>query len=91
METCWNSGDFVLWGPALGGVPLVYCVTGFVLWTLFVTDSLSFHSVLCSLAEDEVQTESDVVEGMDVALRSKGKNKALHAKTNVVFWEDSLF
>uniref|UniRef100_A0A8C7FNT2 Zinc finger MYND-type containing 8 n=1 Tax=Oncorhynchus kisutch TaxID=8019 RepID=A0A8C7FNT2_ONCKI len=28
-------------------------------------------SVLCSLAEDEVQTESDVVEGMDVALRSK--------------------
>uniref|UniRef100_A0A8C7V046 Protein kinase C-binding protein 1 n=1 Tax=Oncorhynchus mykiss TaxID=8022 RepID=A0A8C7V046_ONCMY len=34
-------------------------------------------SVLCSLAEDEVQTESDVVEGMDVALRSKGKNKAL--------------
>uniref|UniRef100_A0A8C8F4L3 Protein kinase C binding protein 1, like n=1 Tax=Oncorhynchus tshawytscha TaxID=74940 RepID=A0A8C8F4L3_ONCTS len=31
----------------------------------------SFHSVLCSLAEDEVQTESDVVEGMDVALRSK--------------------
>jgi hypothetical protein len=41
--------------------------------------------VLCSLAEDEVQTESDVVEGMDVALRSKGKNKALHAKTSVVF------
>uniref|UniRef100_A0A671VSD5 Protein kinase C binding protein 1, like n=1 Tax=Sparus aurata TaxID=8175 RepID=A0A671VSD5_SPAAU len=30
--------------------------------------------VLCSLAEDEVKTESDVVEGMDASVRSKGKS-----------------
>uniref|UniRef100_A0A3Q3N7Q3 Protein kinase C-binding protein 1-like n=1 Tax=Mastacembelus armatus TaxID=205130 RepID=A0A3Q3N7Q3_9TELE len=29
-------------------------------------------SVLCSLAEEEIKTESDVVEGMDASLRSKG-------------------
>lgn len=28
---------------------------------------------LCSLAEDEVKTEADVVEGMDASVRSKGK------------------
>lgn len=29
--------------------------------------------VLCSLAEDEVKTEADVVEGMDASVRSKGR------------------
>lgn len=29
---------------------------------------------LCSLAEDEVKTEADVVEGMDASVRSKGKS-----------------
>ncbi|CAG04070.1 unnamed protein product [Tetraodon nigroviridis] len=27
----------------------------------------------CSLAEDEVKTEADVVEAMDASVRSKGK------------------
>lgn len=31
-------------------------------------------SLLCSLAEDEVKTEADVVEGMDASVRSKGKS-----------------
>lgn len=31
-------------------------------------------SVLRSLAEDEVKTEADVVEGMDASVRSKGKS-----------------
>uniref|UniRef100_A0A8C4IV74 Protein kinase C-binding protein 1 n=1 Tax=Dicentrarchus labrax TaxID=13489 RepID=A0A8C4IV74_DICLA len=43
----------------------------------FVFASLSVFlcapcSVLCSLAEEEVKTESDVVEGMDASVRSKG-------------------
>uniref|UniRef100_A0A8C4IV65 Protein kinase C-binding protein 1 n=1 Tax=Dicentrarchus labrax TaxID=13489 RepID=A0A8C4IV65_DICLA len=45
----------------------------------FVFASLSVFlcapcSVLCSLAEEEVKTESDVVEGMDASVRSKGKS-----------------
>lgn len=28
----------------------------------------------CSLAEEEIKTESDVVEGMDASARSKGKS-----------------
>uniref|UniRef100_A0A8C7FUR9 Protein kinase C binding protein 1, like n=1 Tax=Oncorhynchus kisutch TaxID=8019 RepID=A0A8C7FUR9_ONCKI len=35
---------------------------------------------LCSLAEEEVKTESEGVEGMDVSVRSKGKNKAFAYK-----------
>uniref|UniRef100_A0AAQ5YVK7 Protein kinase C binding protein 1, like n=1 Tax=Amphiprion ocellaris TaxID=80972 RepID=A0AAQ5YVK7_AMPOC len=31
-------------------------------------------SVLCSLAEEEIKTEPDVVEGMDASVRSKGKS-----------------
>lgn len=44
----------------------------FVLASLCV--SVCRRSMLCSLAEEEIKTESDVVEGMDAALRSKGKS-----------------
>lgn len=42
----------------------------------FVFASLSVCSclVLCSLAEEEIKTESDVVEGMNASARSKGKS-----------------
>lgn len=45
----------------------------------YVFSSLSGFSVCscwvrCSLAEEEIKTESDVVEGMDASLRSKGKS-----------------
>uniref|UniRef100_A0A7N8XKI3 Protein kinase C-binding protein 1-like n=1 Tax=Mastacembelus armatus TaxID=205130 RepID=A0A7N8XKI3_9TELE len=36
-------------------------------------------SVLCSLAEEEIKTESDVVEGMDASLRSKGSAERIVA------------
>lgn len=36
--------------------------------------SLPLPPVLCSLAEEEIKTESDVVEGMDASARSKGKS-----------------
>lgn len=38
----------------------------------FASLSVCSCSVLCSLAEEEIKTESDVVEGMDASLRSKG-------------------
>lgn len=43
---------------------------------VFASLSVSFCSrlMLCSLAEDEVKTEADVVEGMDASVRSKGKS-----------------
>ena len=46
--------------------------------TLFFPPCFSFcrHSIRRSLAEEEIKTESDVVEGMDVSMRSKGKPKA---------------
>jgi len=32
------------------------------------------HNLLCfSLAEEEIKTEQEVVEGMDISTRSKGK------------------
>ena len=39
--------------------------------------------VLCSLAEDEVKTESDVVEGMDASVRSKGKSLRPSSSQNI--------
>lgn len=39
--------------------------------------------VLCSLAEDEVKTESDVVEGMDASVRSKGKSLRPNSSQNI--------
>lgn len=50
-------------------------------WALNTLDDFASLSVflcaparaLCSLAEDEVKTEADVVEGMDASARSKGK------------------
>lgn len=50
-------------------------------WALNTLDDFASLSVflcaparaLCSLAEDEVKTEADVVEGMDASVRSKGK------------------
>ncbi len=66
---------------ALGGVPLVYCYADVVsehpFWLcvcLSFCVSVCSCSMLCSLAEDEVKTESDVVEGMDASVRSKGKS-----------------
>lgn len=51
------------------------------MWALNTLDDFASLSVflcaparaLCSLAEDEVKTEADVVEGMDASVRSKGK------------------
>lgn len=51
------------------------------MWALNTLDDFASISVflcaparvLCSLAEDEVKTEADVVEGMDASVRSKGK------------------
>lgn len=41
-------------------------------------------SLLCSLAEEEIKKEPDVVEGMDASLRSKGKSlKAVNVLTEV--------
>lgn len=41
-------------------------------------------SLLCSLAEEEIKKEPDVVEGMDASLRSKGKSlKAMHVLSEV--------
>lgn len=53
---------------------LLLCRCG--LWTPLMTLPLFLcvpARVLCSLAEDEVKTEADVVEGMDASVRSKGK------------------
>lgn len=48
-------------------------LSDFVFASLFCV-SVCSCSVLCSLAEEEVKTESDVVEGMDASARSKGKS-----------------
>lgn len=53
---------------------LLFCRCG--LWTPLMTLPLFLCAparALCSLAEDEVKTEADVVEGMDASVRSKGK------------------
>ena len=65
--------------------------TVMLLWLLntlsdFVFASLSVCScvLLSSLAEEEIKTESDVVEGMDASVRSKGKSpKAEHLSLRV--------
>lgn len=43
-------------------------------WTFFVYGSL---------AEEEVKTESDAIEGMEIATRSKGMK-------NITFWNDLI-
>uniref|UniRef100_A0A667ZTY1 Protein kinase C binding protein 1, like n=1 Tax=Myripristis murdjan TaxID=586833 RepID=A0A667ZTY1_9TELE len=40
-------------------------------------------SVLCSLAEEEIKTESDVVEGMDASIRSKAERALAPQKRKV--------
>lgn len=72
----------ILWDAgALGGVPVVYCYADVVsehpFWLcvcLSFCVSVCSCLALCSLAEDEVKTEADVVEGMDASVRSKGKS-----------------
>lgn len=82
METFPSPSWQILWDTgALGGAPVVYCYSAVVsehplwLWVcLSFCVSVIPCSALCSLAEDEVKTEADVVEGMDASVRSKGKS-----------------
>lgn len=90
-QTHWDLG-------ALGGVPLVYCyavvVSEHPFWLcvcLSFCVSACCRSVLCSLAEEEIKTESDVVEGMDASVRSKGKSlkaECLASETDI--WARSV-
>lgn len=47
-------------------------------------------SLLCSLAEEEIKAESDVVEGMDASVRSKGKSLKASLESQT-YWCQNAF
>lgn len=82
IETLPGPSWQFLWDTGvLGGAPVVYCFSAVVsehpLW-LWLRLSFCVPVISCpllrSLAEEEVKTEADVVEGMDASVRSKGKS-----------------
>lgn len=62
MRRVWRESGFVLWLPS--SCPPKGPLAAY----------LNIHNLFCfSLAEEEIKTEQEVVEGMDISTRSKGE------------------